>query len=230
MESIIKVIGAGKSYAGCEEAVLKDISMEIKEGESVAIVGPSGAGKSTLLNCLGLCMNFSSGTYILQGRDTFAMKEKEYANLRNSLFGYVTQDFSLIVGMSVYENAVLPLHYAKKHYTKAEKEKLCRKALQSVGLEEKMQTDIGKLSGGQKQRVAIARALIANQSIIIADEPTGALDSENSDAIMNLLLRLNEDGKTLILVTHNREIACRCARVVELKDGQIVKDERNKEL
>ncbi len=221
MKSLIKIEGASKEYKGSSQHVLTDINLEIQEGEMLAIVGTSGAGKSTLLNCIGLCMEFTQGHYYFQGKEIASMKEKDYAGIRNRMFGYVTQDFSLIPGMSVYENVVLPLYYSKKRVSGEKKEALCKEKLQLLGIEDKLYKKVEELSGGQKQRVAIARAMIADQSIIMADEPTGALDSKTSMEIMDVLTDLNQKGKTIILVTHDLEIAKRCKRMIEIKDGKI---------
>lgn len=199
---------------------LKNISFEINNGELVAIIGKSGSGKSTLLNILGLLDKQTDGDYYIDGKKVSSIPEREKAKLRNSLIGFVMQDFALVEKYTVKQNINIPLIYTDKPINK---EKAINDVLKSVGLSDKTNTPAYKLSGGQKQRVAIARAVVNEPQIILADEPTGALDSMTADEIMQIFERLNMSGKTVIIVTHDKDIAARCKRVIELSDGEIAK-------
>ena len=199
---------------------LKNISFEVNKGELVAIIGKSGSGKSTLLNILGLLDKQTDGDYYIDGKKVSSIPEREKAKLRNSLIGFVMQDFSLVEKYTVKQNINIPLIYTDKPVNK---EKAINDVLKSVGLSDKTNTPAYKLSGGQKQRVAIARAVVNEPQIILADEPTGALDSMTADEIMQIFERLNMSGKTVIIVTHDKDIAARCKRVIELSDGEIAK-------
>ena len=199
---------------------LKNISFEVNKGELVAIIGKSGSGKSTLLNILGLLDKQTDGDYYIDGKKVSSIPEREKAKLRNSLIGFVMQDFSLVEKYTVKQNINIPLIYTDKPVNK---EKAINDVLKSVGLSDKTNTPAYRLSGGQKQRVAIARAVVNEPQIILADEPTGALDSMTADEIMQIFERLNMSGKTVIIVTHDKDIAARCKRVIELSDGEIVK-------
>ncbi len=199
---------------------LKNISFEVNKGELVAIIGKSGSGKSTLLNILGLLDKQTDGDYYIDGKKVSSIPEREKAKLRNSLIGFVMQDFSLVEKYTVKQNINIPLIYTDKPINK---EKAINDVLKSVGLSDKTNTPAYRLSGGQKQRVAIARAVVNEPQIILADEPTGALDSMTADEIMQIFERLNMSGKTVIIVTHDKDIAARCKRVIELSDGEIVK-------
>ena len=187
---------------------LKNISFEVNKGELVAIIGKSGSGKSTLLNILGLLDKQTDGDYYIDGKKVSSIPEREKAKLRNSHIGFVKQNINI------------PLIYTDKPINK---EKAINDVLKSVGLSDKTNTPAYKLSGGQKQRVAIARAVVNEPQIILADEPTGALDSMTADEIMQIFERLNISGKTVIIVTHDKDIAARCKRVIELSDGEIAK-------
>lgn len=207
-------IGHGKFHA------LSDVSFFIEDGESVAIQGKSGAGKSTLLHILGCLDRFDSGSYRLDGVDVGGLNDGQAAKLRNDKIGFVLQDFSLINNKSVLFNTMLPLYFNKTPMRKMKR--MAEEMLRLVGLADQMGKKANQLSGGQRQRVAIARAMINQPSLILADEPTGALDTETARQIMELLLSLNEKGVTLIVVTHDDAVAGCCARRIFIQDGKIV--------
>lgn len=213
-------------YGGEEVRALNDVSFEINDGELVAIIGKSGSGKSTLLNIMGLLDCASEGGYYINEKKASSLPEEEKARLRNMEIGIVLQDFALVERYTVSQNIAIPLIYSKKNLNK---EKSIRDILNLVGLSEKKDTPSYKLSGGQKQRVAIARAVINNPSLILADEPTGALDSKTSEEIMELFLKLNKEGKTIVIVTHDKQIAQKCKRIIELSDGRIISDKKSGE-
>ncbi len=220
---MIKLINIEKSYnAGKlnEFHVLKGISAEIKDGELVAIVGKSGAGKSTLLHIIACIDNYDSGEYYIDDLLIKNMSEKKLANIRNEKIGIVMQDFSLVEDFTVLENVIIPLDFAKKKSKNTKEQAL--KALKQVKMEEYAKKRVKNLSGGEKQRVAIARAIINNPDLILADEPTGSLDSANTEAIMDLFFSLNKQGKTIIIVTHDKELAEKCHRIIEISDGRII--------
>ena len=221
--SVIKLINIEKSYnAGKlnEFHVLKGISAEIKDGELVAIVGKSGAGKSTLLHIIACIDNYDSGEYYIDDLLIKNMSEKKLANIRNEKIGIVMQDFSLVEDFTVLENVIIPLDFAKKKSKNTKEQAL--KALKQVKMEEYAKKRVKNLSGGEKQRVAIARAIINNPDLILADEPTGSLDSANTEAIIDLFFSLNKQGKTIIIVTHDKELAEKCHRIIEISDGRII--------
>ena len=201
---------------------LKGISLDIEEGELVAIIGKSGAGKSTLMHIIGCIDDFESGTYTIEGVDISKMSEGKKAAVRNQKIGIVMQDFALVDDYTARDNVLVPVYFSKGSKNKKNKKERALEVLKRVGMEEFAGKPIKKLSGGQKQRVAIARALINDPSIILADEPTGALDSVTSDEIMNVFEELNAQGRTIIIITHDKEIASRCKRVIEIKDGLLV--------
>ncbi|MBN1053554.1 ABC transporter ATP-binding protein [Clostridium botulinum] len=211
----IKKIYGKKDY---ETVALQSINLEISEGESIAIMGTSGSGKSTLLNILGCLDTQTSGSYFFNGNSINTFKEKELAKLRNSSFGFIVQSFALIDDFTVYENVVIPLDYSKNKKKKSEVINLLKK----LGIDEKINKTPKELSGGQCQRVAIARALVNDPEVILADEPTGSLDGRTGQEIMNILLDLNKKGKTLIIVTHDLNIAKQCHRIVNIVDGKII--------
>ena len=195
------------------------INLEIKKGEFIGIVGPSGSGKSTLMNILGLLDNPTSGTYTLDGQDVSRLGEETLASLRNKKIGFIFQNFNLLGRTSALENVQLPLIYTG--VSKEERDLRAVEILQSVGLGDKIQSRPNQLSGGQQQRVAVARALITNPEILLADEPTGNLDSKTGADIINLFKQLNIKGKTIILITHEASIAKNANRVITIKDGKV---------
>lgn len=201
--------------------ILNDINLELNTGDFLGIFGKSGSGKSTLLNILGLIDESYDGEYLLEGQNIKDMTDLERSNIRNRMMGYVFQSFFLLETMNVFENISLPLLYSKKQYNL---EKKVRNCLNKVGLLDKEFSNINLLSGGQKQKVAIARSLIQNPQIIIADEPTGALDSESASEIMNIFKSLNEQGVTIVLVTHDLDNLKYCNKIIEIKDGKIFYD------
>lgn len=216
-----------KSYwqGGKELQVLKNISLQINEGELVAIMGPSGSGKSTLMNIIGCLDTVTSGDYIVEGTDVKTLADNSLADFRNAKIGFVFQNFNLMPKLTVSQNVEMPLTYKKVN--KKERRKRALAMLQLVGLEDRSDFKPMELSGGQKQRVAIARALVTNPSFVLGDEPTGALDTKTSSQIMDLFKEFHQAGKTIILITHEPEIAALCHRTITLRDGQIISDEQN---
>lgn len=208
-----------------EVSVLNDIDLEVEDGEFIAIMGPSGSGKSTLMNIIGFLDTPTSGTYELNGEQVEAVDEKQLAKLRNEYVGFVFQQFFLLPRQTALKNTETPLIYAG--LSKKERKERAIDMLTKVGLADRINHLPNQLSGGQKQRVAIARALVNNPKLILADEPTGALDTKTSKQIMELLVELNEEGKTIIIVTHEEEIAAYADRIIRLRDGVIMKDRRN---
>lgn len=206
--------------------VLKGIDLEIRKGEYVALMGPSGSGKSTLMNLLGCLDTPTSGTYILNGKDVSQMHDDELAEIRNKEIGFVFQTFNLLPRTSALDNVALPMVYAG--YSKAERHARATEVLAQVNLADRMDHQPNQLSGGQRQRVAIARAMVNKPSIILADEPTGNLDSKTSIEIMKLFGDIHTQGNTVILVTHEEEIAAYAHRVIRLRDGLIESDTVNK--
>ncbi|MEN9908280.1 MAG: hypothetical protein RLZZ540_1429 [Bacteroidota bacterium] len=206
--------------------VLKGIDLEIKKGEYVALMGPSGSGKSTLMNLLGCLDTPTSGSYILNGKDVSKMKDDELAEIRNKEIGFVFQTFNLLPRTTALDNVALPMIYAG--HPKSERNKRATEVLKQVDLADRMDHQPNQLSGGQRQRVAVARALVNKPSIILADEPTGNLDSKTSVEIMKLFNEIHENGNTVILVTHEEEIASYAHRIIRLRDGLIESDTRKK--
>lgn len=203
-----------------ETIALNEIDMHVKKGEFIAIMGPSGCGKSTLLNIIGLLDNPTSGQYLLDGEEVGALKEKERTQTRKGNIGFVFQSFNLIEEMTVYENVELPLIYLD--VKKSERKERVEAALKKMNISHRASHFPSQLSGGQQQRVAIARAVVANPKLILADEPTGNLDSKNGLDVMNLLTQLNQDGATIIMVTHSQHDASFAHRTINLFDGRIV--------
>ena len=208
----------GKTNEFC---ALKGIDLSIEEGEMVAIIGKSGAGKSTLLHILAAIDSYDKGSYLVDGVSVGDLKEKDRARFRNQKIGIVMQDYALIDEYTIEENVQIPLIFGKVKGNDVRREKIMT-ALENVGLAELAKKPVRQLSGGQKQRVAIARALVNNPAFLLADEPTGALDSKTSGEIMDVFEKLNQGGKTVIIVTHDMEVAARCGRVIEISDGEIV--------
>lgn len=195
------------------------ISLKIAQGEMVAIMGPSGSGKSTLLNILGCLERPTRGQYLLNGNDVIGLKEKQIAQLRNQTFGFVVQDFALIERYSVEKNVMLPLYYTS--IDRKQRRDKVNQTLELVHLSEKKHALARNLSGGQRQRVAIARAIVNDANIIFCDEPTGALDKKTSGSIMQMFQKLNQMGKTIVIVTHDPEVARQCKRTIFIEDGKI---------
>jgi putative ABC transport system ATP-binding protein len=203
-----------------ETIALNKVSLEVNEGEFIAIMGPSGCGKSTLLNILGLLDNPTSGQYYLAGQEVGHLKEKERTQVRKGKIGFVFQSFNLIEEMNVFENVELPLIYMR--INKSERKKRVEEALKRMNISHRTKHFPNQLSGGQQQRVAIARAVVANPTLILADEPTGNLDSKNGNDVMELLSELNREGTTIVMVTHSQHDAAYAHRIVNLFDGEIV--------
>lgn len=207
---------------------LQSISISIDRGEYVAFMGPSGSGKSTLMNIVGCLDTPTSGTYMLNNKLVSEMTENELADTRNKEIGFVFQTFNLLPRASALENVALPLIYAG--YSRSEREEMAMAALESVSLADRYHHKPNELSGGQRQRVAIARALVNNPSIILADEPTGNLDTKTSYDIMNLFQELHDKGNTIIMVTHEDDIAHYAHRIIRLRDGLIERDQKNENI
>lgn len=225
---MIKIEKLHKSYPIGKESihVLKGIDLHIKEGEFVSIMGSSGSGKSTLLNIVGLLDIHDEGNYYLNGELIKDLNEKKAAILRNKFLGFVFQSFNLISYKTALENVALPLYY--KGVSRKERNEIAMDYLDKVGLKDWASHLPNELSGGQKQRVAIARALVTKPKVVLADEPTGALDSTTTDSVMDLLKDINDDGMTVFVITHEEEVAAQTKRIVRLKDGVIVSDELTK--
>jgi len=224
MQEVISLKDIRKSYyLGRQELpVLKGINLTINRSEYVALMGPSGSGKSTLMNILGCLDTPSQGQYILNGKDVSRMADDELADVRNTEIGFVFQQFNLLPRLTAWENVALPLIYAG--VGKAEREERAKAMLEKVGLGERAHHKPNELSGGQSQRVAIARALINNPSLLLADEPTGNLDTKTSVEIMDLFSKIHEQGNTVVLVTHEEDIANFTRRIVRIRDGVVESD------
>ena len=221
MEKLIQMIDIRKEYKMGDETVYANdgITLDIDKGEFVAIVGKSGSGKSTLMNIIGALDVPTSGTYLLGGKDVGKMSDNQLADIRNKMIGFVFQQYNLLPRMNILENVELPLLYA--HVATHEREKRALEALEKVGLAEKAKQMPKQLSGGQQQRVSIARALAANPSLILADEPTGALDSKTSRQVLDFFKKIHEEGNTVIMITHDNSIAMEAKRVIRIADGKI---------
>ena len=219
LDNIRKIYNIGKAN---EFEALKGLSLFVEDGELVAVIGKSGAGKSTLLHIIACIDSYEDGKYVLDDVLVKNLSEKKLAEIRNSRIGIVMQDFALVDDFTCIENVMLPLDFAPKK--KPDSRELALAALKSVGMDSMAKKPVNKLSGGQKQRVAIARAIVNKPSIILADEPTGALDSKTAVEIMELFRDLNKNGHTIIIVTHDLEIANQCDRIIEISDGIIKKE------
>ncbi len=222
---LIQLKNITKEYhnSGVVTKVLRGISLDVEEGEFLAIMGPSGSGKSTLMHIIGFLDRASSGSYVFENKDINNFSDDELAFIRNEEIGFVFQSFNLLARTTVLDNVILPLTYSKKK----NHVELATKALESVGLADRLYFLSNQISGGQKQRVAIARALVCDPKVLFADEPTGNLDSKSGATVMGILGRLNEEGRTIILVTHDRSVAEHAHRIITIKDGTIVSDEKN---
>ena len=218
LKNIVKIYNPKKQN---EFEALHKVSATVKDGEMVAVIGKSGAGKSTLLHILACIDSYQDGEYTIDGTLVKDLSEREYAKIRNEKIGMVMQDFALVEDFTALENVMIPLNFARRKVQNKKEKALA--ALHSVGIEELAKKPCNKLSGGQKQRVAIARAIVNEPSMILADEPTGALDSKTSAEIMELFKSLNEQGRTVVIVTHDPKVAEQCERVIEICDGVIVK-------
>ena len=226
MTKLIELKGINKTYKNGDQElrVLKDIDLEVEKGEFVAIMGPSGSGKSTLMNVIGLLDRPTSGDYFLDGQEVGNLSEKKLAHVRNEQIGFVFQQFFLLSKLNAFQNIELPLIYAGVH--PAKRKEIAEQYLEKVELGSRMHHLPSELSGGQKQRVAIARALVNRPAIVLADEPTGALDTKTGEQIMDLLTKLNQEGKTIIMVTHEPEIAAFANRRIVIRDGVISSDSK----
>nr|WP_326838834.1 ABC transporter ATP-binding protein [Companilactobacillus futsaii] len=222
---MLKVTDVGKTYG--EFTALKNINLEVKDGEFLAIMGPSGSGKSTLINILGLLDQSYTGEYLLENKNYQAVNDNELSQIRGDQLGFVFQNFKLLSTYTVYENIEVPLIYSKK--AQNNKRHLIESVIEKVGLKGKKRNLPTELSGGQQQRVAIARAIVNRPKLIIADEPTGALDSKTSKEIMDIFEKLNQDGTTIIMVTHDSEVAEHAMRTVYIRDGRLYNDEKSVE-
>ncbi|BAQ12171.1 peptide ABC transporter ATP-binding protein [Clostridium botulinum B2 128] len=221
---IIKLNNVNKVYSSKNNNVnaLNNIDLIINKGELVAITGPSGSGKSTLLNIIGTIDKITSGEYVLENKRIGKLKSNEAAQIRNKIFGFVVQHFALISDYTVYENIEIPLEYAKIKHN--DRKLMIEDIVSKLGLKEKINKNVKELSGGQCQRVAISRAIVNNPEIILADEPTGALDQKTGQKVLDIFKDLNKQGKTVIIVTHDFNIANQCDRIIRLEDGCLKED------
>ncbi|WP_339223303.1 ABC transporter ATP-binding protein [Paenibacillus sp. FSL H8-0332] len=225
-EPLIRVENMQHSYtmAGESMTVLRSLSFNINHGEFVAIIGPSGSGKSTLMNMLGCLDVANEGDYFLDGQEIRRLSDNRLAQIRNEKIGFIFQNFNLLPKLSAVENVELPLIY--RGMSHRERREIARSALVRVGLESRMNHRPSELSGGQQQRVAIARALAGTPPILLADEPTGALDSKTGQEVLQMIKELNEQGHTIILITHDLEIAEQAKRIIRIQDGDLVEDRK----
>ena len=228
--SILQTIGLSKTYGEGDVSVraLEEVSLSIETGEFVSVMGPSGSGKSTLLNILGCLDRPSAGRYLLDSVDVSQMDRSELARIRNERIGFVFQSYNLLPRTSALKNVVAPLLYSRNHgRTKDEKLAIARQAMESVGLGDRLEHQPQQLSGGQQQRVAIARAFVTDPAFILADEPTGNLDSQTGQEILSLLAGLHRQGRTILVITHSEQIAALTDRTIRLRDGRVERIVRN---
>ena len=227
--NLIEMNSICKSYRniGFETRVLEDVTLHIREGEYVSLMGPSGAGKSTLMAIMGCLSQPTSGEYILDGEEVSTLNDRKLSRVRNEKIGFVFQAFHLLPGVTALENVILPLVYAKRPPSNIKER--ARELLAKVGMEHRLHHTPGQLSGGEQQRVTIARSLINDPRIILADEPTGNLDSKNGIEIMKTFDNLIKEGKTIVLITHDLEVAQHAGRIVSIRDGQIASDGNHEE-
>jgi putative ABC transport system ATP-binding protein len=222
---VIRLAGARKTYktGSIEFEALRGVDLSIAQGEYVAVVGPSGSGKSTIMNILGCLDTLTDGSYLLAGENVEELDEAELAAVRNQRVGFVFQQFHLLPSLSAWRNVELPLVYAGVH--RDERRRRAVAALERVGLGDRLDNKPGQLSGGQQQRVAVARALVTEPTLILADEPTGNLDSHSTDEVLGLFDELHASGRTIVLITHEHDVAARSRRIVHVRDGLIQSEE-----
>lgn len=220
--SVIELKNIKKEYGKKDFKItaIDNINLSVEKGDFIAIMGPSGSGKSTLLNIIGCMDRLTKGEYYLNGKLINELNNKELSKIRNSTISFVFQDFALMKEYNVYDNVELPLSYRK--LSPKQKKQMVIKQLEALGIKDQIKKKPSELSGGQQQRVAIARALVSDGEIILADEPTGALDSKTGMEIMNILLEINKKGKTIIIVTHDEKVASYCNKKIIIKDGKII--------